>query len=276
MNPFRALDEIVLPRLARGLRRIAGVGRGPESSRRGVAGAVVLALIGVGATAMYMRSRPEPIDETTGDVVRVGVSEGDQVPVYVQAARSEVAALVAKGGGETVALVSLSGYTAPSKLTPLLDGVTPVRAYARVPLPDVQTEIVFFPVNTVAADVPAAMKRTAAAKELAARGADQAAAALSGSSTKEKELRGFYVRDATVSRAEAAAYRDLCACVYGVVVRAVPARLDALSKRPGVRVVDPAPESQRIDRTVFLPLQPEQKVVVKPPPDSAYPSPTRS
>jgi hypothetical protein len=37
--------------------------------------------------------------------------------------------------------------------------------------------------------------------------------------------------------------------------------------------VDPAPEVERLDRTVFLPLLPEQATVVAPPPDRALPSP---
>jgi hypothetical protein len=37
-------------------------------------------------------------------------------------------------------------------------------------------------------------------------------------------------------------------------------------------VVDPAPEIRRLDRTVFLPLLPEQATVVAPPPDRSLPA----
>jgi hypothetical protein len=240
-----------------------------------VAGVAVLALVVAGATAVHLRSRPAPVDESTGDVVRVGPSDGDQISAYEAQSRSEIEALVVSGAGATTTLVSFESYVDPSALVPLLGGVTPVRVYARVPLPDVQTEIVFFPVHTLAADVPAAMKRTAETKERAARDADQAADGLTGSGAQEAELRAFYRRDAQVSRAEASSYRQLCSCVYGAVVRAEPARLVELARREGLRVVDPAPESRRLDRTVFLPLQPEQRGVVSPPADSSLPSPTR-
>jgi len=279
MNPFRALDERVLPRLARGLIRIAGVvsgsGRGPAAGRRTLTAATVLALAAVAATATYLGNRPAPVDEGTGDVVRVGASEGDLVSAYVERSRSELAAITARHSGEIPALVSFSSYVEPDALDGLLADVTTARVYARVPLPDVQTEIVFFPVNTLKADVPAAMKRTAESKERAARDADHAADGLTGGGAQEKELRAFYRQDAQVSRAEAASYRRLCGCIYGAVVRASPARLTQLAKRDGIRVVDAAPESKRLDRTVFLPLQPEQIAMVTPPTDGSLPSPTK-
>jgi hypothetical protein len=278
VNVFRRLDDRVLPRLARGLGRIAdavsGVGRGPHGARPVLGGAAVLAVLAVFGTLLYAESRPAPVDETTADVVRVGAAEGDQVAAYQARARSELAALTARPDGEVPALVSFASYVEPAVLAGLLDGVTTVRAFARVPLPDVQTEIVGLSVHTVAVDVPAEMKRAALRKERAAAEAAEYAAALGGGSAREKELRTFYERDAAVRRAEAAAYQRLCPCVYAAVVRATPAALTTLAGRNGVRVVDPAPESTRLDRTVFLPLQPEQITVVTPPADGALP-PTR-
>jgi hypothetical protein len=49
-------------------------------------------------------------------------------------------------------------------------------------------------------------------------------------------------------------------------------RLAELTGRAGIRVVDPAPEIRRLDRTVFLPLLPEQATVVAPPPDRSLPT----
>jgi len=282
MNLLRTLDETVLPRLARGLGRIAGalrrVGRDPLGARPVLVGAAVLALVAFGATVATVRARPAPRDhntgDNTGDVVRVGASDGDQVPAYLAKSRSELAALATARAAETHALVSFGSYVEPAVLAGLLADVTTVRVYARVPLPDVQTEIVAFPVNTLAVDVPAAMKRTADRKERAAAKSDRSGAGLSGNGERETQLSTFYQADARVSRAEAAAYRRLCRCVYGAVVKASPATLRELAARDGVRVVDPAPEIRRLDRTVFLPLRPEQISVVTPPSDGALP-PTR-
>jgi hypothetical protein len=277
MNPLRALDERVLPRLARGLVRIGNLmpGRpGGGSVLQVVAALSALGAVAVTFTALYLGNQPAPADETTGDVVRVGAAEGDQVPAYVERSRAKLAGLAAKRTGETYALVSFRSYVPPGAVPGLVNGVTPLRAYARVPLPNVQTEIVALPVHTVAVDVPAGMKRTADRKDALAAEADTAVRRLTGGGTRERGLRAIYEQDAKVNRAEAAAYRRLCACVYGAVVKATPARLQQLAKWPGIRVVDPAPEARRLDRTVFLPLQPEQTTVVSPPVDLPGATPT--
>jgi hypothetical protein len=76
-----------------------------------------------------------------------------------------------------------------------------------------------------------------------------------------------YASGAEVATAEAAAYRRHCSCVYAAVVHAAPAALRALADRPEVRVVDPAPEIRRLDRTVFLPPLPDQVTRAEPPAD---------
>ena len=285
MNPLRALDERVLPRLARGLVRIGGVlprPRGGGNTRQVLAAVASLAVVAVIFTALYLGNQPAPADDTTGDTVRVGASEGDQVPAYLERSKAKLAGLATTGGAETYALVSFGEYVPPAAVPKLVAGVTPLRAYARVPLPNVQSEIVFFPVHTVAVDIQAGMKQTAGRKDALAKDADVAAASLTGNGARERGLRALYQQEAQVNRAEAAAYRRLCACVYGAVVKATPVRLRQLAGRPGIRVVDPAPEARRLDRTVFLPLQPEQIAVVAPPVDlppsatTGAPTPTLS
>jgi hypothetical protein len=277
MNPLRALDQRVLPRLGRGLARIgggvAGFSRGSASRRGLLYGAAVLSVVAVVVAAVYEGTGPELADDTTGTVVRVGAAEGTQVQAYLDRSRAELGALRSGRTGETYALVVLPTYTGPAVLPGLLAGVQTVRVYARVPLPNVQTEIVSFPVTTLATDVPAGMAHTAQRKERSAQESDRFAAGLTGNDSQERELRAFYRQDAGVSRAEAAAYRRRCACVYGAVVRATPVRLRQLAARPGIRSVDPAPEVARLDRTVFLPLLPEQTAVVTPPPDAGIPAP---
>lgn len=277
MNPLRLLDERVLPRLARGLVRIAdavtGLGRGAGSGRRLLLGGASLAVVGAVATSLYLRSQPARVDETVGDVVRVGAVEGVRVAAYAGASKSELTNLLSSRTGDTYALVSFASNVEPAQLPGLLADTRTVRVYARVPLPDVQTEIVMLPVNTLAVDVPAGMKRTAAEKERIAAESVRSADGLRGGGERERTLRAFYQEDAEINRAEAASYRRLCACVYAAVVTATPVRLQQLAARRGVRVVDPAPEVRRLDRTVFLPLQPEQTTVVSPPVDSALPTP---
>ena len=260
-HPLRALDERVLPRLARGLNRLGVLG-----------GLAVAGVVAVVATAVLASGQAPPPDDTVGEVVRVGAVEGDRVSPYADRAGAELRSLVSSGTGETYALVSLLGYATPTGVLPVLTDVDTVRVFVRLPVPGVQTAIESFGVRTPAADIPAAMARIAEERETGAADDERTAARLSGERPEERELKRFYTESARLDRAEAGAYRQGCACVYAVVVRATPVRLAQLAGRPGVRVVDPAPEVRRLDRTVFLPLLPEQTTVVAPPPDRSLPA----
>jgi len=279
VSALRTLDERVVPRLARGLRRVAGAdpaaaaGPAPGRDRRGrwLTTLAVLVVLGVAVTSVLAAGREPAVDETTGDVVRVGPVEGDRVDAYTAAAAAELAGL--DPGTEAYALVQLAAYATPAGLDRYAGGVQVAMAYARVPIPQTQTEIVPLPVATLAEDVPAAMTRTARRKEREARDFTRTAAGLSGDDERERGLRAFYLQSAELSRTEAAAYSRHCACVYALVVVGTPDRLRAIAGLPGVRVVDPAPEVRRLDRTVFLPLLPEQTTVVAPLPDAALPGP---
>jgi len=274
-NPFTAVDEVVLPWLVGGLHRLIRSDvdprprpyrdvTEPSHRRRVVLLAVAIVGILVAASALLVGGRSSPADDTVGDVLRVGAVEGELVASYVDAARSELAALARSSTGETVALVSLARYTDPVALERTIDGVQPLRAYARVPLPGVQTRIESFPVTMVRADVPAAMARLAERRAADADADAKTGRRLRGNDPRERQLRAFYLENARIGAAEATEYRRRCACVYAVVVRATPSRLLELADRPDVRVVDAAPEVKRLDRTVFLPLLPEQTTVVAP------------
>jgi hypothetical protein len=297
-HPLRALDERIVPRLAHGLNRALGRAGSPRpgdpapetgtaadpgaepaapaetGGRRGrVLGSLaVLGVIAVLGAAVYAAPDAPAPDDTVGDVVRVGAAEGDRVALYADRARAELGALVASSTAETYALVSLRGYATPAGVLPLLADVEPARVFVRLPLPQVQTAIESFGVRTPAVDIPIALRRIADARDAGAAQDEQTAAGLSAADAQERELKAFYTDSARLDRAEAAAYRQGCACVYALVVRATPVRLAELTGRAGIRVVDPAPEIRRLDRTVFLPLLPEQATVVAPPPDRSLPT----
>jgi hypothetical protein len=258
----------VRARLARGAGRLFN----PAALRRlagwpAVATVVCVALIVVVA---YRSQQHAPADDSVGNVPRVGPVDGQQADAYLNQSRSQLAALPV---GRTVwALVGFTGYQRPEGITSLLAGYQVDRVLARVPLPDVQTQLVTLVVNTLSSDVPTDMRRVATAKEKAATDAESQAAAAGTSA----ELARVDASDAVVERREAAAYRTLCACLYAAVLRADQAQLRVLSGRPGVRVVDPAPEVTRLDRATFVPLLPEQTEIVGPPGDTAVASPTPS
>ncbi|GIJ77757.1 hypothetical protein SAMN05443287_111147 [Micromonospora phaseoli] len=272
---LRQLDQRLLPRLAS-----AVVGLGQSPARVPLIGWVAtLSCAAVLATAVLTTGGPPVPDRTVGEVTRVGVVDGDSIVGYEQQAAADLAALAGGGllGGGTYALVSLTEYLTPQSLAAVVGDVGVAVVFGRVPLPERQTEIVRIPAQRVPEDVTAGMAKLAERKEREAAEYRSRATALGGGGPQERELRQLYTSGAQVADAEAAAYRAGCACLYAMVVRAAPAKLRGVAARPGVRVVDPAPEVRRLERTVFSPPLPEQRDVVRPPVDrepTAEPTPS--
>ncbi|MCW6008594.1 hypothetical protein K1W54_29220 [Micromonospora sp. CPCC 205371] len=263
---LRRLDSRLLPPLAAALTRLAH-GR---VRMRVLTATALLSVSAVLLTAVWTAGRGEaPGDVTVGDVVRVGVTDGESIPQYVRSSRSELATLAEDR--ETYALVTLSAYLAPERLKPILGGISVSQVFGRVPLPDTQTQIVRIPALRVPDDVTAGMAVVADRKDAEATEYRQMSRQLTGDSPRERELRQVYDSGADVASAEAEAYRDGCSCVYAAVVRATPPALDRVFERPEVRAVDAAPEVRRLDRAVFLPPLPEQRDIVHPPAETVLP-----
>ncbi|MCZ7428265.1 hypothetical protein O7607_21215 [Micromonospora sp. WMMA1949] len=233
----------------------------PRRSRSAALTWIALACALVVLVVAVAQRRDRPVsDRTVGEVTRVGVSDGASIPAYLRAAGDELARLDAPDG---YALVSFDGYLTPARAAAALDGTRVSAVVARVPLPGRQTEIVRIAALRLPQDVVAGMAGVATRKDAEAADYRSRAAA----TTADPELRRVYDSGAEVAAREAEAYRTGCACVYAAVVSAAPEALRALAGRPGVRVVDPAPEVRRLDRTVFTPPLPEQRDVVRPPAD---------
>jgi hypothetical protein len=268
---LRQLDRHVLPRLARGAARL---GHGALRLRL-LSGVALLCTAAVLVTAVWAADQQPVGDPTRGDVTRVGVVQGQSIPGYVEASRSELAALLAAPATgpapRTYALVAFSAYLAPDRLPPVLAGVEVSEVYARLWRPGVQTQIVRIPAQRIPEDVIAGMLEVAERKDREARDYRERSAAVVGDGPREQELRRWYDSGAQVASDEAIAYRSRCSCVYAAVVRGEPVALDRVANRSGVRAVDPAPEVRRLDRTVFTPPLPEQVDVVRPPADASLP-----
>jgi len=272
---LRRLDSRLLPPLARAMSRLAQ-GR---LRVRVLTGAALLSSAAVLLTAVWATDRgPSGGDPTVGDVVRVGVTDGQSIPGYVASSRHELAQLVATppSTGDTYALVTLTEYLAPDRLAPVLAEVSVAQVFGRVPLAETQTQIVHIPAARIPTDVVAGMTQVAERKEAEAAEYRTLSSKLTGDSERERQLRQVYDSGAAVAAAEATAYRSSCSCVYAAVIRATPSALEQISARSEVRAVDPAPEVRRLDRTVFLPPLPEQDDVVRPPADTALPTPDPS
>lgn len=197
-------------------------------------------------------------DRTLGASIRVGVEHGASIPAYLDQAGGRLAGL--DPGQPVVALVGFDRYIGPDELAPALAGGSAAMVLARLPLPGSQTQLVRLTATRLPEDVVAGMEATARRKEVEATGYARLLA-----ESADPERRVVHQTGARIASAEAAAYRAHCACVYAAVIRAERSTLEAIAGRPGVRLVDPAPEVRTLDRAVFLPPLPEQHGVAGPP-----------
>lgn len=274
----RRLDHAVVPRLGRVLARLSRWSSGRWRLRLLTALALTgsLAILLTVALATRTSREPQARPPERAAKVHVGVAQGQSIPGYVATARAELTSLLTAPGaaeGETYALVSLRGYLAPDRLTPVLGGVSTAEVYSRVPFSQAQAQIVKIPAYRIPEDVISGMRKVAAQKDKEAEDFRLLAAKLNEVNAAEDQLRQTYLGGVAVAAAEAHAYRSACACIYAAVVRATPAALDQIAARPEVRAVDPAPEIIRLDQAVFLAPLPEQRDVV--PSLSPTPSPAR-
>jgi hypothetical protein len=239
--------------------------RGPVGLRVAIAVAtasVAALLIGV----IWAEQREAPRGGDTGDLVQVGVVQGQSISGYLGEARRELAGLTnpsAPAAGDTWALVSLDAYVPPERLPAMLSGAAVAQVYARVPLAGVHTQVVRLPIYRLPADVTAGMLEAALQRDQEQAEYLQLSRRLQGDGVNVERARRAYGVAAATAAAEAAAYRSGCACVFAAVIRAAPAGLQAIADRPGVRVVDPAPEIRSLDHTEFRPPLPEQSGTVQ-------------
>jgi hypothetical protein len=206
-----------------------------------------------------------PGDDDPSDVVRVGVVQGQTVGGYLSSSRKELAALTdpsAPVAGDTWALVSLDTYVPPGGVPGLLAGVAVAQVYSRVPLSGTDTPAVRIPVYRLPADVMTGMLDAALERDREQAEYLQLSRRTTGDGPNQARARQAYQSAAATAGAEAAAYRTGCSCVFAAVIHAPPDLLQGVASRPGIRVVDPAPEVRRLDRTEFRPPLPEQSGTV--------------
>lgn len=259
----------LLPASSRGLTR-----RGGPVRLRIATGLAVAAAGALLVTVVWTATPDQQADDGPADVVRVGVVDGQSVPGYLTASRGELASLLRPPAstGETWALVSLSAYVTPDGLPAVLNGAAVAEVYARVPLGSAQTQVTRIPAGKVPGDVVTGMLGAAINRERERADYAQLGRQLTGDDPAAGRLRQAYADSAALAGAEAAAYRDKCACVFAAVVRGAPAVLDQIADRREVRVVDPAPEVRTLADTEFRPPLPEQHTTVPVETPSATPS----
>lgn len=266
-DALNKLDAKVLPRLARGFTRITGAAaRVRIRPLTLVAGVLVLA---VAATVVWRLGEPKS-QPGSGPYYRVGVSEGMVIEKYVDDGRAELKRLSTgpRAANPVYALVSFSSYLNAESVTALAAAAGPqldtVAAYARLPLPGWQTEVIRLAAQRLPGDLLASLARVAEQEA-----ADSLRYTQKARAEERADLRKTLEENASLDAAEADAFGDPgCACIFALVVKGAPAVLNRLAAQKHVRVVDPAPELTTITlSTTFNAPLPEQTGRVVSPPD---------
>jgi hypothetical protein len=130
-------------------------------------GAALVAIVAL-ILVVFWADREPPAGDEAGDLLRVGVVEGQSVAGYLRSSRDELARLTgpsAPVGGETWALVAFNRYTGADGLPAMLAGAQAAQVYTRVPLEDTRTPVVRIPVVVLPGDVDAGMLGAAQARD---------------------------------------------------------------------------------------------------------------
>jgi hypothetical protein len=268
---LRSLDDRFLPVAATRARRAARVLERAGTRGRGVADAVmrvlrerpvisgVLLLAIVGAIVATAVTEHRPTSTSTTRSVRfadVGPSAGVRAEDYVAATHRRLDRLSAGDGRETYAVVDFSGYVTVATAGQAVNGMGVFRAYFRAVVPGVQTQPHTALVRSMS-EVASSIASTATVERSAAESFQKLAGAIPTRTSIEKQVRDTYARQAQIAAVEGRALTPTCACVYALVVHGTVADLKALARRPGVRVVDPAPAGIPLEGLAVVPLLPE-------------------
>jgi len=253
-EPFRRLDERVVPLLADALRWCGRLFR--QRPWTVISGASMV-LVLVVAVAWWAGQGGSPSPALAA--ARVGVAPGESVAGYALASRAELRNLVtADPNHQVFALVTLTAYLAPERLTPLSRGLAVSAVFVRVPGPPAEARIARIDAFRIPQDVAAGMDQLALRRDGEVVDIGEVIKGLPGRTPSERRLLASYRAQQQRAATESAAYRGRCSCVYALVVRATPGKLTQVAARSEVRTVDVAPEVRRLDRAVFLPPLPEQ------------------
>ena len=212
--------------------------------------AVVAVVVGVAAVVGVGFANPVPTPPITTDTL--GPDSGEAVPGYLERARDSVASV----DGPVWALVSFTkALTVDEVITSTssvqvpgaeVSGVRVSRVMFRVPIERVQTPLMSVPVP----DNDEAVRRSPGV-----------------AATRLISLGGDTDRQQQVALASAKQLSAGCACAVGVLVRATPEGLDAITRESNVRAVEALPSDASPWLAAVRPLLPEYVDVVAPGPD---------
>jgi hypothetical protein len=213
---------------------------------------------------------------TAAHAAQIGPFPGEDVASYLSAAETSLTQLAAVSPtAVTYALADFEKGRTPAETAAALAGVQPVQVYVRV---HVKGATEYFPAtagefddvtlrrtltvstlpddaNTIFTALAGALEKQAAANEQFARSIPA-----SDPSQQDQEQKASQLKDAGHYRAEAAALRSACACIYAVVVQSQTRTLLHLLQSGQVRTVDAALPGLKLGDISWIPLRPETTV----------------
>lgn len=180
----------------------------------------------------------------------VGPRPGEELAVYAHQRRALLARCAAAHPHLTdLAVVSFATALAPAEAFRAVRGYPVVEAFLE------QAQAAVRAVQVGATGMRAAMDDLAAVLAGSARALAMQAVSSSPAAAPAAE-RTYYDALSRQLFRQAAALRAGCRCVYGVAVNGSLPGLARLGRRPGIRLVDPAPAGSRAGRSVLVPLLP--------------------
>jgi hypothetical protein len=245
----------------------------------GIAGLASLLVVASIVTTVRL-SRPSednsgPDLPTVGGahIATVGPLPGEAISSYLTAAQAALTQQAAESPRQlTYALVDFESGQTPSQVADSLPGVVPQLLYVRVRVsgdaktfPSTAEELSAYGalktplrVKTLPDDAAAAFVRLAGALDQAAGdNATFASTIGNGASPEELVQRDAQLKDARHYRAEAAALRSGCACIYSVVVYGTAETLLHILDSGRVRAIDPASPGLKLSEITWVPLRPD-------------------
>lgn len=283
-DQLRRLDEDLVPRFAAALqrlvRRVLLAGRQPgwtadaASAFRGepaVAGGIVAVLVAgvllaIAGDRIDTTGPPSPAGAPLPSAppsASIGPLPGASVPPYLNLAAANLRHFGEIAHGRTTyAAVDLRHYLTPAQARRVVAGVTVVRAFVRVPsrLP---TQVRAVPVDR-SSDLTTGMVTAGTVAAATVKSYRSLLASLHPNKPADRVVKRRYAEQRRAAALEARRLRHpaTCRCVFAFVVRAGATRLADLARRPGVRVVDPAPPAVPIGGLTVFPLQPQVTRVI--------------
>ena len=218
------------------------------------AAAILVVVLGVGLAALIAQRRVDNKEkgvllgqqESGGAIVSIGPLDGNDINQYVQ----DRQAALQKAGGERAAVVSFDKYLTEAEARAL---VGPLHVEALLAAPPGGTP------SVVTGDMAAWAQQQ---KATATDQRDQTAELLKNG-VDDPDYKAFYQSEVARLNKLLAGVDPRGRVVLGAVVTGSAADLQALAKRPDVRLVDVAPSAKVNAQTEYRGIHPEQTSTVK-------------